>query len=142
MNYTAYLLSPEWKAIRQIKLRQSSHKCEGCLNASRLQIHHLTYKRIGREKMSDLMVLCDNCHGQVHEMWKRMPKFTVSQIRHCILHFLLYCKSHNTKRGNSKSREKVNSHHNKLPQQVKVFLARSRAAWKCPSPPEMNTETD
>lgn len=130
MNYATYLLSPEWRAIRQVKLKETSHKCEGCSNVSHLQIHHLTYKRIGHERMSDLMVLCDKCHAQVHEMWRKMPKFTVPQIRHCILHFLLYCKNRNKKRNDSKVREKVNSRHNKLPQKVKRFLAASKAAWE------------
>ena len=31
-----------------------------------LDVHHLTYERLGREKDEDLRVLCRACHGDEH----------------------------------------------------------------------------
>lgn len=36
----------------------------------RVQIHHRTYVRLGRELSTDLVPLCDNCHGKAHSMAK------------------------------------------------------------------------
>lgn len=33
---------------------------------SRLQVHHLTYIRLGNEDLSDLQVLCLGCHRRRH----------------------------------------------------------------------------
>jgi len=33
----------------------------------KLHVHHLTYDNLGRELDDDLIVLCNDCHKQVHE---------------------------------------------------------------------------
>ena len=67
--YRKYLESPEWKALRQRKLREVGWRCESCGRFARrgLQCHHLTYARVGREWLSDIMVMCKNCHEQHHD---------------------------------------------------------------------------
>ena len=37
--------------------------CKGCTNEA-TQVHHLTYKRIGKERLDDLQALCRKCHEQ------------------------------------------------------------------------------
>lgn len=63
-----YLRSPHWQFMKWWKklwFRITHHGalyCEKCLRPNRLVIHHVTYKRLGRERMSDLQVVCFFCH--------------------------------------------------------------------------------
>lgn len=67
MEYTDYLLTPEWVAIRRRKLNEAGHQCAGCgLTGLRMDIHHLCYPRRGTETNKDLQVRCRKCHGEVH----------------------------------------------------------------------------
>lgn len=79
--YAEYLRSHEWKKLRARILRQRGKRCElcgtgqyatvGCVRTSMpsvLQVHHLTYERVGEELDDDLVVLCRDCHKQLHEL--------------------------------------------------------------------------
>lgn len=66
VNYHDYLRSDRWRAIRARKLAESVRRCEKCNSTQQLQVHHKTYVRLGRERMSDLQVLCDTCHARHH----------------------------------------------------------------------------
>jgi 5-methylcytosine-specific restriction endonuclease McrA len=64
-----YMASKRWKQLRQDKLQQADHKCELCgttPDKHKLDVHHLTYQRLGGELLSDLQVLCYQCHGKAH----------------------------------------------------------------------------
>lgn len=65
-SYRRYLKSDKWKALRERKLRQVGYKCEECPNTTYLQAHHLTYERVGNERLSDLKILCKWCHRRKH----------------------------------------------------------------------------
>jgi 5-methylcytosine-specific restriction endonuclease McrA len=67
LDYYDYLLTPHWDYIRRAKLREASNRCELCFSKERLNVHHKTYERLGMEKLSDLIVLCHECHTKVHE---------------------------------------------------------------------------
>lgn len=62
-----YLQSPEWKALKKLKLEQSNHKCQLCSSTSNLHLHHLTYDRLGNELLTDLTILCNHCHQLQHD---------------------------------------------------------------------------
>jgi 5-methylcytosine-specific restriction endonuclease McrA len=64
--YRGYLQSPWWKRRRLDKLDTAGHSCEKCGAQEPLEVHHLSYDRLGAELMSDLMVLCDQCHYAAH----------------------------------------------------------------------------
>ena len=68
VNYRQYLRSPEWKArARATKLR-AGMRCQHCGvtgNFYTLQAHHVSYARLGHERASDLIALCDKCHERV-----------------------------------------------------------------------------
>lgn len=65
--YAAYLRSPDWSAKRLAVMRRAASRCEGCLARPATQVHHLTYARVGREMLFDLVAVCDACHDQIHE---------------------------------------------------------------------------
>ena len=87
-----YLKSDEWKRKREAVMRRSTKLfpvlsttvdrngreiqfidlerrpiCEndGCTDKA-TQVHHLTYRRIGGERLSDLKALCPKCHVDLH----------------------------------------------------------------------------
>lgn len=64
--YGAYLNSPEWKERRREALVRADNCCEGCGVIEHLEVHHLTYDRLGFERPQDLMVLCNACHAREH----------------------------------------------------------------------------
>ncbi len=65
-EYEAYLRSQEWMAIRASVFERCGGVCEICKEAPAEEAHHLTYERIGRENLSDLMGVCKPCHELIH----------------------------------------------------------------------------
>ena len=69
-GYANYLKSRHWALMRS-RIIQNHPYCEMCKSADKpLQVHHLSYKRLGKEKDSDLTALCDECHVAVHQIEK------------------------------------------------------------------------
>jgi len=69
MPLDRYLRTGHWRNTRNKALARAQHKCEECgaKKDARLHVHHLTYKRKGKEVAGDLMVLCKECHRKRHE---------------------------------------------------------------------------
>lgn len=71
-SYDAYLVSDHWKEVKE---RQPKTPCLGCGIEKRLQLHHMTYERLGEELSTDLIWLCGGCHTQLHKHGKKsFPK--------------------------------------------------------------------
>ncbi|KKK81746.1 hypothetical protein LCGC14_2810350 [marine sediment metagenome] len=64
-GYLVYLKSPVWRR-KAARLKRKRKCCEVCGRGNRLHVHHLTYERIGQERPSDLIVLCEDCHEGHH----------------------------------------------------------------------------
>lgn len=66
-KYLDYLKSDKWKEIATRKRRKAGHKCQLCNNSnSVLHVHHTNYDHIYKERLQDLIVLCENCHKKFH----------------------------------------------------------------------------
>lgn len=65
-KYDTYLQSKRWQEKRKMALARANHKCAACGATKRLDVHHLTYERLGNERQEDLMVLCRPCHESTH----------------------------------------------------------------------------
>jgi 5-methylcytosine-specific restriction endonuclease McrA len=65
-----YMRSQRWQDIRTKALERSCRTCEQCgrrqEDGYKLDVHHITYMRLGGELMEDVQVLCYLCHGQLH----------------------------------------------------------------------------
>lgn len=69
-SYGAYLGSPHWLQLRA-SYRESDLP-QGCIcGETDVQLHHMTYERIGAERLTDLTPLCTPCHALVHELERR-----------------------------------------------------------------------
>jgi|SRR5215472_14775278 len=101
-RYEAHLQSDRWKETKAAAIRRAHHHCQmpTCSllylrslthaelqveldewlppNAYRLEVHHLTYKRLGHEHPDDLIVLCPGCHAKAHDHEPAYRSFTTS----------------------------------------------------------------
>jgi HNH endonuclease len=66
MRYSEYIKSEAWTEKRARILKHARGKCEKCGKRKAIQVHHKTYKRVGREKDEDLAALCGPCHQSEH----------------------------------------------------------------------------
>jgi hypothetical protein len=62
IRYERRIKSVAWKNMRRDVMRLRGAKCERCERTIDLALHHKTYERLGRELLSDLELLCSNCH--------------------------------------------------------------------------------
>lgn len=76
-----YLKSAHWKSFRKIALASHGRMCAKCCSFKRLQVHHLTYERLGRELISDVQVLCFDCHKKEHKPVRKTTKKTIRRKR-------------------------------------------------------------
>ena len=67
-SYKEYLKSPEWKKLRELVLKRADNNCEICKAKKAWQVHHKTYKRIFRERLTDLIAVCGTCHREEHNL--------------------------------------------------------------------------
>jgi 5-methylcytosine-specific restriction endonuclease McrA len=68
MPYSEYLKTEHWQETRRAALKRAKYRCQVCnTNDRSLHVHHRTYERRGEEIASDLIVLCESCHGTFHE---------------------------------------------------------------------------
>jgi 5-methylcytosine-specific restriction endonuclease McrA len=72
-KYEGYLQSRRWADKRRQKLVEQNYTCERCGYCRLtnpidipLDAHHKTYDHLGDEPLSDLEVLCRNCHTKQH----------------------------------------------------------------------------
>lgn len=93
-KYKDYLKSKHWKNKRKVVLELKNNTCEYCKTNKNLQVHHTTYKNIGDEKISDLMVLCEECHQATHRLIKETNK-------------IKYVKNYKNKKRNKHKRKPV-----------------------------------
>jgi hypothetical protein len=65
-----YLQTDHWRALRTEVICIAIHRCQCCGTTDddvNLDVHHLTYERLGFEIPSDLEVLCRKCHNLKHK---------------------------------------------------------------------------
>ena len=72
-EYLKYLLSDVWLARKKKYYETHDKKCYICSEAVGIDLHHCSYKRLGKEEDSDLVPLCKEHHKIVH-VWARGKK--------------------------------------------------------------------
>jgi 5-methylcytosine-specific restriction endonuclease McrA len=67
-RYEQAISSPHWRRLSLLAWDRSAGACEKCGRIKTpeslfsLSLHHVTYERIGRELLSDVLLLCPRCH--------------------------------------------------------------------------------
>lgn len=76
-NYNEFLESPAWakkrKKVYGIWARLGKEKaCVYCFSKKHTHLHHRNYlRRLGKEKLADLMIICEDCHKNLHHYQKQ-----------------------------------------------------------------------
>lgn len=69
-QYTKYLQSETWKALRHRAIHRDGYKCTNpeCQSRNNLQIHHISYGGIFNMnfQLNQLKTLCRDCHDKIH----------------------------------------------------------------------------
>lgn len=78
-KYNAYINSPEWQIKRKEVFNAKWYKCEACWISESLHIHHWTYRRLYKEEISDLFVLCWYCHMSLHDKYGTRDLFRATK---------------------------------------------------------------
>lgn len=55
-----------WFNLRDHARSRGCGKCEYCQRRPARALHHRTYEREGRERLEDVMMVCDSCHDLIH----------------------------------------------------------------------------
>ncbi len=73
-SYEEYLSSEHWIAFKK-RVYAWAYKlygkplCEICKrNNCVLNIHHRSYKRLGKERIGDIILICEDCHLKIHKL--------------------------------------------------------------------------
>lgn len=66
-QYAQYLKTDHWQRVRIRRIKIAEFRCEHCGGDGLLEVHHLTYARIRKEQMADLMALCSRCHRLIED---------------------------------------------------------------------------
>ena len=90
-KYYKYLHTEAWRNKKKQVIERSRKKipeylicsakfgvCEKCgfiaYRPYQLELHHLTYERLGNESLEDLILLCRRCHQQEHELLRMIKE--------------------------------------------------------------------
>lgn len=65
-KYQAYLCSREWSVLTRKVRDRSGGRCERCKVNKHESTHHLTYERKYKERLEDLLGICNDCHSFIH----------------------------------------------------------------------------
>lgn len=63
-TYEEYLLSDEWKELREKTLNKFHNRCVICGDKTNLQVHHIDYMNM---ENPELLCLCRDCHSFWHK---------------------------------------------------------------------------
>ncbi len=69
MGYNEYLKTQHWALAKSAALKRDENKCADCgyfTYEKNLEVHHITYIRRGKERLEDLLTLCQDCHQERH----------------------------------------------------------------------------
>jgi len=66
-EYEEYRNSEHWKYVRGLILERDNKECKFCGSDDKLNVHHIRYDNLGKERLGDLITLCERCHTNFHE---------------------------------------------------------------------------
>lgn len=70
-SYKKYIASDHWRELKEWHAHVWGDRgCLGC-GLSEFQLHHITYNRIGQEKIEDVLPFCEKCHSLLHRAHRK-----------------------------------------------------------------------
>lgn len=84
-EYQTYLASREWALKREAVRERSYGVCERCHFRKMDAVHHLTYARVGKEDLTDLLAICEPCHEFISGKTDVDPKRVLKETRPLVI---------------------------------------------------------
>ncbi len=84
-KYAVYIKSKEWFSRRQVHFSKNGEFCVICFISERIEVHHISYRHLGRELDEELVSLCRDHHAEYHKKYgvtrdnKNTHKFIIEQ---------------------------------------------------------------
>lgn len=66
-EYQKYLASSHWRSFKKYFYKTQPKECCVCGDSFKLNLHHITYENLGKEKLEDVVCLCEFHHSIVHQ---------------------------------------------------------------------------
>jgi 5-methylcytosine-specific restriction endonuclease McrA len=66
--YSEYMKSDRWRRVRERRIFKDRGMCFVCGSRHNLEVHHVSYRNLGRERMRDLITLCREHHRMFHKV--------------------------------------------------------------------------
>lgn len=63
-----YLNSSEW-ADKRVLVIVRDKVCQCCGSVHANEVHHISYLSLGKEPLSDLVLVCRKCHQEIHDKY-------------------------------------------------------------------------
>lgn len=70
-KHREYIDSDVWKARRMLYFETHSKKCSLCSSACEIDLHHINYSHLGKERDKDLLAICRTHHNMIHSYQKQ-----------------------------------------------------------------------
>ena len=64
-KHIQYLAKDHWQKTRE-RFLEEQPICERCKKRLSRDVHHLHYDSIGHERRQDVLVICRECHAEIH----------------------------------------------------------------------------
>ena len=60
-----------WHLLKAVRVWIALGACENCRQVKPwYYLHHMTYERLGRERITDVRIICDDCHPEMDRQRK------------------------------------------------------------------------
>lgn len=73
-KYLEYLKSEHWLEFKRTLAEFWDHRCALCNSDQKCDGHHRTYERLGKELLTDCVLLCRKCHQAADRARQRQKK--------------------------------------------------------------------
>jgi hypothetical protein len=81
-SYSRYLGTRRWRWRRRLVILRDGGGCRECY-ARGTDVHHLTYERVGHERLGDLVLLCAECHMEIDAEDPGLTRTCAARSRKC-----------------------------------------------------------
>lgn len=78
-SYDEYLKSNWWLQKRDYILQIRQKVCLICGSKKKIVVHHLNYFNFRNERDRDLILVCWNCHTDIHKDQCKKPEYNFSK---------------------------------------------------------------
>jgi 5-methylcytosine-specific restriction endonuclease McrA len=81
--YFDVLASERWLLLKRRLLAERGYRCQHCaVTGVGLDLHHVTYDRLGCERDDDLLVLCRPCHKRADRARRKAARERLAPARY------------------------------------------------------------